>query len=291
MGALQFRDLTEAFGAEVIGFTPEVPLDERTLSELRRAFDDRGVLVFRGLDVDQPFQNYLAHALVGEEVPATPPRGPDDGENRTYMFVSNREPQGGAPYGRLLFHCDTMWTENQYQSLSLYGIEVEEPSTPTLFVSMAHGWDTLPDDLKARVEGLSAVQGHTEVYANRGADDDVIDAVFADSVSLTTPVARRHPRTGRTLLYVSQQVTLEIADLDTEENEELLEKLFAHLYDPSTVYAHDWKTGDLVIWDNVAIQHARPNVELEGPVRTLRKVYAPIPAVIGAGLRPGFSKV
>jgi taurine dioxygenase len=245
-------------------------------------------LVFRELDIDEPFQRYLAYALIGQSVPAG---GSGDGGVTRYMLVSNKEPGGGAPYGRLLFHCDTMWSEHPYQVLSLYGTEVEQPNAPTLFVSMAHGWDTLGDDLKERVAGVHAVQGHTDVYANRGADEDVIDSVFEKAVSITTPVAKTHPHTGRTLLYVSQQVTLELAELDSDDNEELLEKLFAHLYDPTKVYQHDWRTGDLVIWDNQAIQHARPNVVLEGPTRTLRKVFAPPLDAVEAGLQPRFSKV
>ena len=43
-----------------------------------------------------------------------------------------------------------------------------------------------------------------------------------------------------------------------------------HLYRGEGIYEHDWRKHDLVAWDNIAIQHARPNVTLEGPERTLR---------------------
>jgi taurine dioxygenase len=207
------------------------------------------------------------------------------------MFVSNKEPGGGAPYGRLLFHCDMMWSERPHQALSLYGVDVEQPNVPTMFVSMGHGWDTLPDGLRTRVEHLHAVHGHDATYPNRGGDDDVIDSVFEQPKKTTTLVARPHPRTGRTMLYVSQQVTLEIEEISPEENEEVLEALFAHLYDPARVVEHDWHNGDLAIWDNQAIQHARPNVRTEAPVRTLRKVFAPIPEPLDPKLQPRFSKV
>jgi taurine dioxygenase len=249
--------------------------------------------VFRDLDIDQSFQRYLAHMLIGQEPPADPAQGksPDGATRREFMLVSNKEPGGGAPYGRLLFHCDMMWSERPHQALSLYGVDVEQPNVPTLFVSMGHGWDTLPDDLRARVEHLHAVHGHDATYPNRGGGDDVIDSVFEQPKKTTTLVARPHPRTGRTLLYVSQQATLEIEELSPEDNEELLAALFAHLYDPASVVEHDWRNGDLVIWDNQAIQHARPNVRTEAPVRTLRKVFAPIPDPLDPKLQPRFSKV
>ena len=55
----------------------------------------------------------------------------------------------------------------------------------------------------------------------------------------------------------------------------MLEELFAHLYAPENVFEHEWRQGDLVVWDNIAAQHARGNVEMEGPERSLRKVIAP----------------
>jgi taurine dioxygenase len=293
MADLQVRELHPGFGAEVEGLDPQIPLDEETCRRLRDLLDERGVLVFRNLDIDQAFQKYLAHMLIGQEVPQSEPgaEGRAGDERRDFMFVSNRETGGGAPYGRLLFHCDMMWSETPHQALSLYGVEVEEPSVPTLFASMAHGWDTLPADLRARVEGLHAVHGHDTTYPNRGADEDVLESVFDQAKTTTTEVARPHPRTGRTLLYVSQQVTQKIVELSPEENEALLEELFAHLYGPANVYQHDWRKGDLVIWDNIAMQHARSNVRIDGPARTLRKVFAPIPKPVDRALQPKFSKV
>jgi taurine dioxygenase len=94
------------------------------------------------------------------------------------------------------------------------------------------------------------------------------------------PVGHRHPRTGQTLLYICQQMTAGIADMPKAESDELLEKLFQHLYAPQNIFEHHWREGDLVIWDNLALQHARPNVKSEGPVRTLRKTMAPIPETL-----------
>src|SRR5262249_621596 len=102
------------------------------------------------------------------------------------------------------------------------------------------------------------------------------DPQFGESRSTVTPVARIHPRTGRQMLYVSQQCTIDILDVTPEENEELLEELFDHLYADERVLKHEWRDGDLVVWDNVAVQHARGVVDLEGPERTLRKVFGPM---------------
>ena len=74
-------------------------------------------------------------------------------------------------------------------------------------------------------------------------------------------------------------MTREIVELPPDESEALLEELFAHLYDPAHTVQHEWRNGDLVAWDNMAIQHARSDVRTDGPTRTLRKVVAPTPVL------------
>jgi alpha-ketoglutarate-dependent taurine dioxygenase len=288
MGELQVRELHPAFGAEIRGIEPNVKLDDATLGELRKVYADRSVLLFPDLDITEDFQRYLVFALIGQEPPADQP---EHAHRNGPMLVSNKEEGGAAPYGRLLFHCDTMWADNPQPLLSLYGLEVGQPSVPTMFVSMVHGWETLPQHLKDRVAGLEARHGHEHSYPNRGGDENVIDAYYEDEVTCIMPVARVHPATGKTTLYVSQQVTIEILGLAHDENEALLEELFQHLYAEENILRHDWKTGDLVIWDNQAAQHARGNVNLDGPERTLRKVFGPMRYDGIQTKVPSFSKI
>ena len=183
-----------------------------------------------------------------------------------------------------------MWSDTPFQVLTLYGVDVEQPAVPTAFVSMGRAWDTLPEDLRARVDGLHAL--HITGQQARGGDDDeeLLQPIREHAQSTTTSVGHRHPRTGRTLLYVSQMMTREIVELPAEESEALLEELFAHLYDPAHVWKHEWRNGDLVAWDNLAIQHARSDVRIDGPARTLRKVIAP-KSVLSRLEAPKFSKV
>jgi alpha-ketoglutarate-dependent taurine dioxygenase len=290
MAQLQLRDLTPAFGTEITGLDPIAALaDADTTQRLRELFDTRGVLVFRDIDIDQPTQANLVRALIG----LGPLEAGDSGSARANgdpFYVSNKEPEGGAPFGRLLFHSDMMWSDHTFQVLSLYGVEIEPPVAPTIFVSAADGWATLPAELRAKVERLSAVQGHNENESARAADDpNVLISTFENAQTRTTPIKYPHPRTGAPVLYVSQQMTREIDGLSPAESEALLEELFSHLYRAECIYEHDWRHHDFVAWDNVSVQHARPNVTVEGPVRTLRKVFAPIPPRSAKPTRPKFA--
>ena len=80
----------------------------------------------------------------------------------------------------------------------------------------------------------------------------------------------RHQRTGAPYLFVSEDLTVCIAGLGERDSADLLAELFAHLYAPGNVHEHHWRPGDIVVWDNRAVQHAR------GPVsaapRSLQRV-------------------
>jgi alpha-ketoglutarate-dependent taurine dioxygenase len=279
MTRLKIRELNEALGAEIEGLDSSGPLSDEEMAQLRAAFYDRGVLVFRNSDFDEDYQRYLVYSLIGEEPPVS--------ERKEPMLVSNKAKDGAAPYGRLLYHCDAMWSDVPQRVVSLYGVAVEPPNAPTIFISMEHAWNTLPEHLRERVKNLEARHGFDEAYPNRGGDADVLDGRMTESRSTIRPVAFRHPQTGRELLYISQQATIEIMGLEHDENEALLEELFEHIYKPESVLSHDWRTGDFVVWDNIATQHGRGTVALNGPVRTLRKVIGPMPMPT---VRPTYSK-
>jgi taurine dioxygenase len=270
MAQLQIRELTPAFGAEVVGLDGELAGDEA--ARLREAFDERGLLVFRDLDIDRDYQTYVADLLIDYDRPA-------GGDGRNEMLVSNKEPDGYAPTGRLHFHSDMMWAPEPFQVLSLYGVDVERPVVPTNFSSTTNAWATLPAELRARVEGRRAL--HVTGQQRPDPDDEMLEAIREREVSTEMPIAYDHPRTGRTMLYVSQMNTRNVVGLEADESEALLQELFAHLYGPQNSLDHEWRAGDLVAWDNLAVQHARGVVRADGPVRTLRKVISPIPSLKG----------
>jgi alpha-ketoglutarate-dependent taurine dioxygenase len=272
MTQVRIRKLSPTVGAEVRGidFTGEVGVD--AWRQMCQAFDETGVLVFRDVDVDVATQHRVVETLhYGGDMSKL------EGINLDgFGYVSNKEEAGGAPYGRLLYHVDMHWSEMPFQTPSLYGCEVEPGAAPTTFVNTVHSWSTLPDELKRRVEGLTA--RHESGQQGRGKtsyEEELIQPDWASPHETITPIAMKHPRTGQTMLYVCEQQTREIVGLPKAEGDALLDTLFAHIYRPEQIIEHHWRTRDLVVWDNMSIQHSRHYVEGGGPARTLRKIHAP----------------
>jgi alpha-ketoglutarate-dependent taurine dioxygenase len=168
-----------------------------------------------------------------------------------------------------------MWAEKPFEVLSLYGAQVEQPSAPTIFVSGANAWKTLPDDLRKKIEGLKVL--HTAGVVRRGDQSEVLVTEVTNPPTTITPLAMPHPRTGEIILYACEQMTKEVVGVSPQESEEILQEVFDHLYSPAAQWDHQWQEGDFVVWDNIAMQHARKNVEVEGPARHLRKAASPMP--------------
>jgi alpha-ketoglutarate-dependent taurine dioxygenase len=267
---MESTPLSPHLGTEVTGFTEDRLDDPDACAELQALFDRYGVLVFRDLDLTHAGQLQLAEVLIQKELGPGTPR-----EDRWY--ISNRRERSAAPFGRLQFHADMMWAEQPCELISLYAVEVEPPTSPTTFVSTTRAWSAMDDDLRARIDGRHAQ--HTAGEVRRGDMTDVILTEVVNPPSTVKPLELRHPRTGQSLLYACEQMTKAIVDVPEDESEPLLEELFAVLYADDVQFHHHWRTRDLVVWDNLAVQHGRPNVTEQGPARTLRKVAAPLPVL------------
>jgi alpha-ketoglutarate-dependent taurine dioxygenase len=285
--ALQVRELTPWFGAEVSGLEPTEPLDDATAAQLQQLMNDRELLVFRDLEIDRHFQTYLCE-LLNSVGPADPQKVDENAERQARFYISNKIEGAAAPFGELLFHSDATYSTGPYEILSLWGEDVVPPVAPTRFASVTHAWDTLPDDLRAAVEGRVAEQSNQ--VQDRSGDGGPILTAIREERTITTPVGYVNPRSGRTMLYVCSMVTSRILDMDPDESEALLQRLFDHIQSPENVWEHEWRNNDLVVWDNRSMQHARPDVAEEGPVRTLRKAASPgVPA--GLAATKGFGKM
>ena len=106
--------------------------------------------------------------------------------------------------------------------------------------------------MKARLDGLMGRNMYdydSTLRDTTSEDDDLSVAVH--------PLVRVHPESGRRGLYLSRLMTRNVVGMDKAESDALLDELFNHAERPEFVYAHRWTIGDLVIWDNRCLNHAR----------------------------------
>ncbi len=234
-----------ALGAEVRGLDLRRELEADTVRMLRAAFLDHSVLFFRGQVISQRdlvrFTRYF-----GDPVPHVRPQ-PDRPIKE--IFVISNVTEDGKPIGALgseeiPFHSDLSYLPEPGTISLLYAIEIPERGGETMWANGYAAYEALDPDLKQNIDRLHAVHRHP------------IDALNTPEPTLH-PVVRTHPETGRKVIYVSPHLTHHIADLARKEGKVLLEELIAHATDGRFVWKHQWRVGDLVMWDNRCTMHRR----------------------------------
>ncbi len=256
--SLTITPLSDALAAEIGGVDLTQPLDEETAQAIRRAWLDHMVVVFRGRDLSQEDQERFCHAF-GEFERVKSGRAMDD-DNPHVMYVSNVRDEGlmtTLEDGEMWFHSDQCYFEQPVSATVLYAVEVPPTGGNTRFANCRTAYETLPDQIKHRVEDRRALNAY-----DYGDQMQVKDGPRpADAPSYVHPVIRTHPETGRKAIYVNRLMTEHIIDMDTGESRELLEALYDHVEQPRFVYEHVWRPGDLVMWDNRCTLHARTDFD------------------------------
>jgi taurine dioxygenase len=259
--------LDAPFGVELTAVDLAGTLDD-IAGELRALLDAHALLLVRDCAID-------ADALV--RLGRVFGRVADDAHDGTFHgYVSNTRADGHLREGRLPFHSDFMFTPCPYPLISLHALEAAPDAAPTRYASTVRAAAQLPPALRARVAALQACnvadftpEGQAEIRRTRLLQ--LVDAPERLYPRTLHAVIERHPRTGVEFVTVSEYLTSHLVGVDEDEGEELLGELWEVLYAPDNVYEHHWQVGDLVVWDNIALQHGRP----EWPVtaaRSLRRV-------------------
>lgn len=182
-------------------------------------------------------------------------------------YMSNE--QGGPAASELTFHSDAAYTPHPFDALSLHALDVVDGASSTCFVSAEDAFDDLPQHLREQLEGLEQemIAPHYTELAGRSCDRRDPEAQKRGVM----PAIYANPRTGRRCIWVGELQTTRLLGMAWEESRALLHAVYDHLYAPERVLEHRWRNGDIVIWDNIALQHARGNVEAVGK-RLLQRV-------------------
>jgi alpha-ketoglutarate-dependent taurine dioxygenase len=183
--------------------------------------------------------------------------------------VSNVAPDGVLGDGELLFHSDNTFFQHPLKAIGLFAMELPSIGGDTLFSNAYEVYDSLTDDVKARLRELASVQAFD--YAGDYNTRPVLEAMPADVQMARHPLLWTNPASGRTALFLSEHTTLRLEGVaGRKEEDELIALLRRHIADPRFCYRHKWTVRDFVFWDNVCLQHARETFD-RSQARTLRR--------------------
>ena len=242
-------------GAEIVGVDVKT-MDDATFGRIYQAWLDCNVICVR--DQDLTIDDFLSYSRRFGTVcphPSKSTRHPDHPE-LTVLGINKFRPDGTLDrdiYARGAegFHTDGSYEEVPYKATQLYALAIPSRGGDTLFSSGYAAWDELPQRLKERLEGKVG----TFKYGGRKQRNRLLDEADRHEKPVRHPLVRKHPETGRTLLYFDQGKILDIEGLDDAESDALVAEMSAYMTQPPCQYRHKWRKGDVVIWDNRCSYH------------------------------------
>jgi taurine dioxygenase len=272
--AFSIVPLSPALGAEIIGLDLRQPLDAAAVKSIRDAFDRYIFVVFREQELSEDDQLRAAGYFGKVHVRKRPinTRDPGGQFDTPFMLVTNIVENGKSigvfGDGEMWFHHDTSYYPEPHRATLLYSMKLPSWGGNTCFSNMYKAYENIPTALRDRLEGRKVLQVHD--YKRRERLD--IDKIDLNNVrNYEQPIFITHPATGKKALYISRLMSARIEGLSREESDTALDRLFEIAEDPAIVYEHEWKLGDLVIWDNWCSIHARKDFPREEP-RLMRRL-------------------
>ena len=255
--------LGKACGAEIRGVDLKKDLSAEVVEKIQQAWNEHLVLCVRGQDLTQEDQLRFAAQFgpLGARKQAPEPlRERSEGAwqlDPKILLVSNIKvdgiPVGAFGDGDMWFHIDSGYSEKPYKYTFLYGVELPNEGGNTRFSNMYKAYEAVPEDLKRKLAGRKALHIHEYKRSEKVDLSTDISAV----PHWFHPVFITHPYTGKKSLFVDRLMTARLEGFTNEESDEILGILYEIGEREQFVYEHEWRLGDLIMWDNLALIHAR----------------------------------
>lgn len=273
--AVQVLPVTAPLGAEVrCGDVRS--LDDATFKSVYKAWLDHLVIVIRG----QTLSDYelIAFGRRLGELDTAPyaKTGKEKARAHAEIVVVSNVMENGQPIGVLrdaevVWHSDNSYRETPLSFSALHALEVPASGGDTGFANMYLALETLPADLRKRIAMLTLKHDMTYNSAGdlRAGFKEVNDV--RDAPGPSHPIVRTHPETGYNALYLGRRPNAYIKGLPVEESERILNALWTHATQPQFTWHHQWRAGDILIWDNRCVMHHRDPFD-SGARRVMHRV-------------------
>jgi len=267
--SMSLRQVGPCLAAEVDGLDLTRPLSPEAVAAIHAGMDTYAVLVFHDQKLDDEQQLVFTRSLGEiEHAIGTSLRAPDELRlPTTFADVSNLDKDQKVfaradrrrlfALGNRLWHSDSSFKAIPAKYSLLHARSVPSRGGNTEFADMRAAWDALDAETRAEVEDL--VCEHSQIFSRQQLGfTDFTDEERARFAPVRQRLVRTHPVTGRRSLYLSSHAG-SILGWPVPEARAFLRDLVEHATQRQFVYAHRWRVGDLVMWDNRQTMHrARP---------------------------------
>ena len=266
---LNIKPLSDVLGAEITGVDLSKPLDEATKKAIHQAFLDYKVLCFRGQKLAQDEQVAFSELFGTLERHAISNR--NNASNPLVHIVNNLGPDG-KPSGVVkstMWHSDKSFRPEPSMATILHAVTLPPDGGDTCFADMSAAYEALSDETKAELDGVKVV--HSWELSRENINKKLTPEEIADAPPQSHPLVRVHPETGRKALFMGMHAS-HLDGQPIEESRRRIIELEEHATADRFVYRHNWRQGDVLMWDNRCLLHrADPNFDAAHYPRVLRR--------------------
>ena len=261
---LSIRNLDAPLGAEVSGIDLSKPVALGDVETIEDVWRERLVVVFHGQKLSDPQLIAFSRNFGELDPPGPNPFGEPFNKEHPELNVISNVVENGKPIGNLgdgeaVWHADMTYVDVPPKAAMLHSLEVPPPEAGgnTYFANMFAAYETLPADLKKAVGGKIAVHDASTNSAGmlRKGSKEVTDV--RQTIGAHHPLVRTESKTGRKALFLGRRPNAYVVGLEVPESEALLEALWAHATQPRFAMCHEWKVGDVLMWNNLSVLHRR----------------------------------
>ena len=262
MGKINLKPLSDSVGAEILSINL-TKLHATEFKEIRSALDAYGGLLFRNQELSP--ENLVGFSKMFGDLDHAPQmeNGKTAVEGFPEIYIvsnildDNDKPIGSLGAGEAVWHTDMSYLPNPPDFSMLYAIEVPAKGGDTSLCGMAAAYDALPKDLRDSIQ-KKAIK-HDGTYNSGGF---LRKGLREDNDPMTCegqphPIVCAHPRNGRPVLYLGRRKNAYVVGLEREASESLLDSLWEFAALSENFYTHQWRVGDLLLWDNRSTMHRR----------------------------------
>jgi alpha-ketoglutarate-dependent taurine dioxygenase len=269
----------DPFGVSLTGVDCSGPVAPELAAELIAAITTHLVVVIRGQHLSAADQIRFTTAL------GTPERSwdvnaahPDD--PRIQVIDSRTRPPGIKSTSQV-WHTDQSFTARPSLFTILHAFQIPSAGGETQFADMRAAFERLPSELADCLSSAYGIHSYNHELGQVRAERYSAEGVAEESnrfPDVHHPLVRTHHITGRHALYLNRLCLTRIEDLDPDDSAQLLARLYDHALVAQPIYVHEWKAGDLLLWDNPSLMH-RGTPSPASEVRVLHRTTTegPIP--------------
>lgn len=251
---LDLAPLTPTLGVEVRGVDLASDMTGELLAAVEQVWLRHGVVVFRNQTWSDDDHRRFARHFGPVQFPHS---GPQKGDEIHYIGNTNTNGiEGALPDGEMVFHQDSAYREKPTRATILFGIEVPARGGNTLFAGTIRAYELLSAELRERILAYDIRFN----FDSRDYPRPNRDAWAADVPNFVHPLVILH-ESGRPLLFCNRLMGDYIVGMDHAEGRTLIESLCDVIERPDNIYSHEWRRGDVVLWDNVATNHGRTDFD------------------------------